>query len=129
MHVDITTPLIDEALTRSGCLLCNTKHIKDSVVIHMTEVVPVSRETLTKDVYKIYRTYQDLVETIKENFMEVGRVLTRTRIEDGEILDGLNVLHHYLNDKKFSRQEDTISAERHYIVGPSILHVTTDIRM
>jgi hypothetical protein len=47
------------------------------------------------------------VNTIKEDLMEDVRVVTRRTIKDGEILDGLNVLYHYLNDNKFEKGEDT----------------------
>jgi hypothetical protein len=81
--------------------------IKDALLKMMSDIVLEARGQLSRDVDKIYRKYQDLVETLKENLMEVGRVVRRRTIKDGEILDGLNILYHYLNDKKFEKGEDT----------------------
>jgi hypothetical protein len=81
--------------------------IKDDLLKMMSDIVLEARGQLSRDVDKIYRKYQDLVETLKENLMEVGRVVRRRTIKDVEILDGLNILYHYLNDKKFEKGEDT----------------------
>ncbi len=81
--------------------------IKDDLLKMMNATVLEARGQLSRDVDKIYRKYQDLVETFKENLMEVGRVVRRRTIKDGEILDGLNILYHHLNDKKFEKGEDT----------------------
>jgi len=75
--------------------------------VEVSDEVKQMREKLRKDVDKTYLQYQHLVNTIKEDLMEAVRVVTRRTIKDGEILDGLNILYHYLNDNKFERGEDT----------------------
>jgi hypothetical protein len=73
----------------------------------MSDAVMQARAKLRNDVDKTHLQYQHLVNTIKEDLMEAVRVVTRRTIKDGEILDGLNVLYHYLNDNKFEKGEDT----------------------
>jgi hypothetical protein len=73
----------------------------------MSGVVIEARGQVRKDVDAMYRRYQGLVETMREDLMAIGRVVTGTRIKDGEILDGLNILYHYMNDKGFEKGEDT----------------------
>jgi hypothetical protein len=81
--------------------------MKEGLVKMMTGSVLGARRKLSNNVDEMYRKYQDLVETLKENVMEFGRFVTRRGIKDGEILDGLNVLFHYVKDKGFERAEDT----------------------
>jgi hypothetical protein len=73
----------------------------------VSDKVKQMREKLRKDVDKTYLQYQHLVNTIKEDLKEAVRFVTRRTIKDGEILDGLNILYHYLNDNKFEKGEDT----------------------
>ena len=73
----------------------------------MTAKVLEARRKLSLDVYKVYRKYQDLVETVKEDLMAAVRVARNAMIKDGEILDGLNILYHHLKDHRFWIGEDT----------------------
>ncbi len=90
---------------RLGCLC--VWNIKGGWVKMMSGKVEGERAKVRSDVEKIYKTYQDLVETVKENLMEAGRVVSNAKIKDGEILDGLNILYHYVREKGFERAEDT----------------------
>ena len=83
------------------------EYIKGEGVNVMSDVVLEAREKLRRDVDRMYSKYYNLVETLKENVMEFGRVLTGRGIKDGEILDGLNILYNYSKDKKYERAEDT----------------------
>ena len=84
------------------------EYIKGEVVNVMSDAVLVARAKLRRDVDKVYRNYQGLVETVKENARELGRVLTGRGIADGEILDGLNILNHFLKGKEYEKGEDTM---------------------
>jgi hypothetical protein len=95
----------------AGIRVCDgvsREYIKGEVLNVMSDAVLVARAKLRRDVDKVYRNYQGLVETVKENARELGRVLTGTRIPDGEILDGLNILNHFLKDNMFLKGEDTM---------------------
>ena len=81
--------------------------IKGEGVDGMSGAVLAAREKLRSDVYKGYSTYHDLVETVKEEVRGWWRGATGTGIKDGEILDGLNILWHYLKDHRFLKGEDT----------------------
>ena len=53
-----------------------------------------------------------LVNTVKKDFMTVGRFVTSRGIKDAEILDGLNILFHFLRDNQLAREEDTFQCCR-----------------
>jgi hypothetical protein len=110
---------------------CTKLNIKDSCGICMTEVsneqftvdasrkdIMETRKKLSDNVDKIYSKYYDLVHTVKEDFRAVGRFVTGRGIKNGEILDGLNILFHFLRDKQLAREEDTFQCCR-------TLHVLT----
>jgi hypothetical protein len=71
-----------------------------------------TRKNLSDNVGEIYRKYQGLVNTVKEDFRSVGRFVTRTGIKDGDILDGLNLLDHHLRDKQLAQEADTFQCCR-----------------
>ena len=73
----------------------------------MSAAILKARAKLKTDVGRMYSKYYNLVETVKENVLELGRVLTGQGIKDGEILDGLNILYHHTRDKQFAPAEDT----------------------
>ncbi len=71
-----------------------------------------TRKKLSDNVDRIYSKYMDLVFTVKEGFRTVRRGLTQSGIENGEILDGLNMLFHHLRDKELVREADKFECYR-----------------